>query len=68
MKSIFTPFLLILLLNLVSAPTFGQDQNLATIVDETPQVVDIIFISKLGIMALLGVIAFVSYIKFRKTN
>jgi hypothetical protein len=68
MKSIFTPFLLILLLTLISAPTFGQDQNLATIVDETPQVVDIIFISKLGIMALLGVIAFVSYIKFRKTN
>lgn len=68
MKSIFTPFLLILLLTLISVPTFGQDQNLATIVDETPQVVDIIFISKLGIMALLGVIAFVSYIKFRKTN
>jgi len=46
----------------------GQQQNLATIVDESPKTVDIVFISKLGIMALLGVIAFFSYLKFRKTN
>lgn len=67
MKSIFTPLIFIFLF-LVSGIATAQDQNLATIVDETPQAVDLIFISKLGIMALLGIIAFVSYIKFRKTN
>ena len=47
---------------------FGQQQNLATIVDESPKAIDIIFISKLGIMAVLGIIAFFSYLKFRKPS
>jgi hypothetical protein len=47
---------------------FGQQQNLATIVDESPKAIDLVFISKLGIMAILGIIAFFSYLKFRKTN
>lgn len=47
---------------------FGQQQNLATIVDESPKAIDIVFISKLGIMAVLGIIAFFSYLKFRKPS
>lgn len=69
MKTIITPaaaFILILIL--FSSSTFGQQQNLATIVDESPKAVDLVFITKLGIMALLGVIAFFSYLKFRKSN
>jgi hypothetical protein len=65
MKTVYT---LIILFIFSISPSFGQEQNLATIVDESPKAIDLVFISKLGIMALLGIIAFFSYLKFRKTN
>jgi hypothetical protein len=65
MKTVYT---LIILFIFSITTTFGQEQNLATIVDESPKTIDLVFISKLGIMALLGIIAFFSYLKFRKTN
>jgi hypothetical protein len=63
-----TTLLLAILFLISISSIYGQEQNLATIVDESPKTIDLVFISKLGIMALLGIIAFFSYLKFRKTN
>lgn len=66
MKKLFVLTALLLLTNFLFAA--AKDQNLAAVVDENPKVIDFVFISKVGIMALLGIIAFISYLKFRKTN
>ncbi len=60
--------LLFLLLILLSASNFGQDQNIAAIVDEKTHQIDVIFISKILVMLLIGVVALLTYFKYRKTE
>ncbi|CAG5083415.1 hypothetical protein [Parvicella tangerina] len=60
--------LLTLIISLFSIATFAQEPNIAAIVDEKTREVDVIFVSKILVMLFLGIIAFLSYLKFRKTE
>ncbi|MCB9196027.1 MAG: hypothetical protein H6600_08480 [Flavobacteriales bacterium] len=48
--------------------SFSQDANIAAIVDEKTHEIDHVFITKIAVMLFIGIIAFVSYLKFRKTE
>ncbi len=60
--------ILTLLLVFVSYSVFSKDPNIAAVVDEKTRQIDIVFVSKIGVMLFLGIIAFLSYLKFRKTE
>ncbi len=60
--------LLLTLLIVVSTSIFGQDQNIAAIVNEKTHQIDIVFISKILVMLFIGVIALLSYFNFRKSE
>jgi hypothetical protein len=64
----YITFILTLFILACAQQSFGQEQNLATVVDNTPKTFDIIFLSKLVVMSVLGIIAFISYLKYRKSN
>ena len=61
-------FLLTLIALVLSVVSFSQETNIAAIVDEQTREVDVIFVSKILVMLVLGVVAFLSYLKFRKTE
>ena len=60
--------LLTLLILVISTSIFGQDQNIAAIVDEKTHQIDIVFISKILVMLFIGVVALLTYFKYRKTE
>ena len=60
--------LLTLLVLALGSSIFGQDQNIAAIVDEKTHQIDIVFISKIVVMLFIGVIALLTYFKYRKTE
>ncbi|MCB9195324.1 MAG: hypothetical protein H6598_03785 [Flavobacteriales bacterium] len=60
--------LLTLITLIFSLASFGQEPNIAAIVDEKTREIDVIFVSKILVMLFLGIIAFLSYLKFRKTE
>lgn len=61
-------FLLTLLVLISSLASFAQTPNIAAIVDEKTREIDVIFVSKILVMLFLGIVAFLSYLKFRKTD
>jgi len=60
--------LLTLLFIVLSCSVFAKEPNIAAVVDEKTRQIDIVFVSKIGVMLFLGIIAFLSYLKFRKTE
>lgn len=58
----------ITLLLIITSSIFGQDQNIAAIVDEKTHQIDIIFISKIIVMLFIGVVALLSYFNYRKSE
>jgi hypothetical protein len=60
--------LLIAFFVILSTSIFGQDQNIAAIVDEKTHQIDIVFISKILVMLFIGVIALLSYFNYRKSE
>lgn len=61
-------FLLTLSILIISLVSFGQEPNIAAIVDEKTREIDVIFVSKILVMLFIGIIAFLTYLKFRKTE
>jgi hypothetical protein len=61
-------FLLTLFALIFSLASFAQETNIAAIVDEKTREIDVIFVSKILVMLFLGIIAFLTYLKFRKTE
>lgn len=61
-------FLLTLFTLMLSLASFAQEPNIAAIVDEETREIDLIFVSKILVMLFLGIVAFLSYLKFRKTE
>lgn len=61
-----------LLLTLILLSSFGvgmaKEANIAAIVDEKTHEIDHVFITKIAVMLFIGIIAFVSYLKFRKSE
>mgnify|MGYP001034747223 CR=1 FL=1 len=60
--------LLIALILILNSTIFGQDQNIAAIVDEKTHQIDIVFISKIIVMLFIGAIALLSYFNYRKSE
>lgn len=61
-------YLLTLFILIISLVSFGQEPNIAAIVDEKTREIDVIFVSKILVMLFIGIIAFLTYLKFRKTE
>lgn len=61
-------YLIALLLLVITSVFFSQEPNIAAIVDEDARKVDIVFITKVLVMLFIGIIAFLSYLKYRKTE
>ncbi len=61
MKSIL--FILAILITQVG---FGQNQQVAAIVDEHPDKFDLVFFSKVVVLFVIAVVAIISYAKYHK--
>lgn len=61
-------FLLTLTILITSLVSLGQEPNIAAIVDEETREIDVIFVSKILVMLFIGIVAFLSYLKYRKTE
>lgn len=60
--------LLTLIILSVSFVSFAQDPNIAAIIDEKTREIDVVFVSKVLVMLFIGIVAFLSYLKYRKTE